>query len=162
MRVQLKDGVLFRPMTEADVPVVAEIEKICFRSPWSKRMLKEELRNSLAKYYVMELDNALIAYAGMWVYFDEAHVTNVAVLPEYRRRGYGRQLMLLSMQAALEADATQMTLEVRQSNLAAQAMYFQLGFTLSGKRKGYYEDTKEDALILWNKDMNATIQQLRG
>lgn len=161
MRMFCEDGILFRDMTQADVPAVAEMEKLCFRSPWSKRMLKEELMNPIALYHVFELNGELIAYAGMWIHFDEAHITNVAVLPEYRRKGYGRRIMLLSMQAAAEAGAAQMTLEARESNSGALAMYSQLGFIQSGRRKRYYTDTKEDALILWNKDIAATIQQLR-
>ncbi len=146
-------------MSLEDVPAVAEMEKICFRSPWTKRMLKEEIRNTIAHYHVMELDGVLFAYAGMWVLFDEAHITNVAVMPNYRRRGYGRQLMLLSMQAAIGYGAAQMTLEVRDSNHAAQELYAGLQFVSSGKRKGYYTDTGEDALILWNKDIRGTVEE---
>lgn len=162
MRAQLEDGALFRPMRLEDISDVALMEKICFRSPWSKRMLRGELDNPLAHYHVLQgAAGELLAYAGMWVMYDEAHITNIAVLPGYRRRGYGRQMMLLSMRAAMEYDATQMTLEVRESNLPAQQMYRQLDFEVAGRRKGYYTDTKEDALILWNTDIAKTIQRLQ-
>ncbi|MDR1620138.1 MAG: ribosomal protein S18-alanine N-acetyltransferase [Clostridiales bacterium] len=155
-----EDGAVFRPMTLEDVPAVAEMEKICFRSPWSKRMLGEELKNPIAHYHVLELDAKIISYAGMWVVYDEAHITNVAVLPPYRRQGYARRVMLLSMRAAILQNAAQMTLEVRESNVGAQTFYFGLGFELAGKRRGYYGDTKEDALILWNRNINKTVQEL--
>lgn len=162
MQARLEEGVLFRPMRMEDVPAVAEMEKICFRSPWSKRMLRGEMENPLAHYHVLQAaDTALMAYAGMWVLYEEAHITNIAVLPAYRRRGYGREMMLLSMLAAMEYDATQMTLEVREGNLPAQQMYWQLDFKAAGRRKRYYTDTKEDALILWNRDIAKTIQRLQ-
>lgn len=153
---------IFRPMTTADLPAVAEMEKICFRSPWSERMLRGELKNRLAHYHVIEQDGKLIAYAGMWVLFEEAHITNVAVLPDYRRQGLGQRIMLESMKAAVALNATQMTLEVRESNLGAQALYEGLGFVSAGRRKKYYSDTGEDALILWNTDIVKTIGQLHA
>ncbi len=158
----MQQEAIFRPMTAADLPVVAEMEKICFRSPWSERMLRGELKNRLAHYHVIEQGGKLIAYAGMWVLFEEAHITNVAVLPDYRRQGLGRRIMLESMKAAAALNATQMTLEVRESNLGAQALYEGLGFVSAGRRKKYYSDTGEDALILWNTDIVKTIGQLHA
>ncbi len=153
---------LFRPMTKADLPAVAELEILCFRSPWTLNMLKGELKNRLAHYHVLELDGKIVAYAGMWVLFDEAHITNVAVSPDHRRKGYGRRIMLESMQAAVRHHATQMTLEVRETNFSAQALYEGLGFSMAGRRKKYYSDTNEDAFILWNKDIVKTIEQLHA
>ena len=153
---------LFRPMTKADLPAVAEMEQICFRSPWTLNMLKGELKNKLAHYHVLELGGNIIAYAGMWVLFEEAHITNVAVSPEHRRMGHGRRIMLESMRAAVKLHATQMTLEVRETNFAAQALYESLGFQMAGRRKKYYTDTGEDAFILWNKDIVKTIESLHA
>ncbi len=153
---------LFRPMTKADLPAVAELEIQCFRSPWTLNMLKGELKNRLAHYHVLELDGKIIAYAGMWVLFEEAHITNVAVSPDHRRNGYGRRIMLESMRAAVTFHATQMTLEVRETNFGAQALYEGLGFQMAGRRKKYYSDTGEDAFILWNKDIVKTIEQLHA
>lgn len=161
MRVELMQGGIFRPMATEDIPEIAEMEKICFRSPWTERMLREELRNRVAHYHVIEGEQGLIAYAGMWVLYEEAHITNVAVLPAYRRHGYGEAIMLLSMEAAIMLQASEMTLEVRESNAAAQALYEKLGFETTGKRKRYYSDTGEDALILWNRDMRQTVKRLR-
>jgi len=155
----MEQGVKFRPMGRGDVPAVAEIERICFRSPWTERMFLSELKNRLAHYHVVESEGKLIAYAGMWAFLDEAHITNVAVLPDYRRQGLGTKIMLWSMEAASRYKATKMTLEVRVSNLGAQAMYANVGFTVAGRRKRYYSDTGEDALVLWNEDIQKTLAE---
>ncbi len=93
----------------------------------------------------------------MWVLFDEAHITNVAVDPAFRRRGLGRRLMLCMMRTARLFGAAMMTLEVRETNLGAQALYAGLGFLREGRRKGYYTDTGEDAFLLWNHDIALTL-----
>ena len=85
------EPVRFRPMQKADVERVAELERICFRTPWSRAALAGELKNEVAHYLVGECGGRVIAYAGMWVMFDEAHITNVAVDPAFRRRGLGRR-----------------------------------------------------------------------
>lgn len=143
----------FRAMQKADVPRIAELEKLCFRSPWSERSLKSELKNRVAHYRVAELDGRIIAYGGMWVLFDEAHITNVAVDPEYRHRGFGRLLMKDMAAAAAGQGASSMTLEVRISNAAAIRLYESLGFEIAGRRRRYYSDTGEDGYIMWNRDI---------
>ena len=149
--------VAFRDMARPDVPRVAELERICFRTPWTESALGDELRNRLARYQVAEQQGKIIAYAGMWVFLGEAHITNVAVAPEHRRQGLGRAMMLHMMRTALKNKANAMTLEVRETNIAAQTLYFSLGFEKAGARKGYYSDTGEAAWILWNTDIAATI-----
>ena len=111
----------------------------------------------MAHYFVLTEGGKIAGYGGMWVVLDEAHVTNIAVLPEYRRRGYARRLMLQLMARALERGASAMTLEVRENNLGAQQMYGQLGFSQNGYRPRYYEDTGEGALLLWNTNLKATV-----
>ncbi|MDD3921574.1 MAG: ribosomal protein S18-alanine N-acetyltransferase [Eubacteriales bacterium] len=149
----------FRPMTRADVPAIAELEKLCFRSPWSKNAILSELDNHLAHYHVLDLNGEIIGYAGMWVLFGESHITNVAIKAEYRKNGYGEMLMLKSMQAASKYKAVSMTLEVREHNEPAKALYYKLGFEQAGRRKRYYRDTGEDALILWNMNIEKTLQE---
>ena len=149
--------IAFRNMQRNDIARIAELERICFRSPWSESALRGELRNPVAHYRVVTLGDTVIGYGGMWVLFEESHITNVAIAPEYRGNGYGRALMLELMRTAKSYKAERMTLEVREHNTVAQAMYFSLGFSSSGRRKGYYTDTGEDALILWNDDIAATI-----
>ena len=147
-----------RPMTRRDVPRVHELERICFRTPWTKLALFGELRNEVAHYRVVVLGGKIIGYGGMWVLFEEAHLTNVAVAPEYRGNGYGKELLLSMMACAKDCGATMMTLEVRQSNLAAQSLYRQMGFVQNGHRPRYYSDTGEDALLLWNMDIQKTME----
>ena len=146
--LQQSEHVLFRPMQKGDVERVAELERICFRTPWSRAALAGELKNDVAHYLVGECDGRVIAYAGMWVLFDEAHI---------RRRGLGRRLMLCMMRTARLFGAAMMTLEVRETNLGAQALYAGLGFLREGRRKGYYTDTGEDAFLLWNHDIALTL-----
>ena len=85
------EEIIFRAMEKQDVPRIAELERICFRSPWSENSIGAELKNRLAYYHVGECDEKIVAYGGMWVLFAEAHITNVAVDPEYRRRGFGKR-----------------------------------------------------------------------
>lgn len=152
--------VAFRDMALADIPRVAELERICFRSPWSEASLAGELRNRLACYQVAEAESSIVGYAGMWVFLGEAHITNVAIDPAFRRHGLGRSLMLHMMRIAARRKAAAMTLEVRESNTAAQALYAALDFEKAGVRKKYYSDTGEAAWILWNRDIRATIDSV--
>ena len=142
-------------MERADIARVAELERLCFRTPWSENALRSELKNRVACYRLGCIGDKTVAYAGMWVLFDEAHITNVAVDPEFRRQGFGRAIMKEMMRAAIEKHATRMTLEVREHNEAAQSLYYSMGFTKQGTRRGYYSDSGEDAFILWNDDIAA-------
>ena len=142
--------IVMRPMRREDVKRVHELEKICFITPWSYDSLMAEMKNKLAHYEVAELGGEVIGYAGMRVYFGEAHITNVAIAPEYRRKGYARRLMKHMMRVAIANDADCMTLEVREHNEPAKALYAELGFVKAGERKRYYTDTGESAYIMWN------------
>ena len=152
---------IIRAMEKKDIEAVYRIEVQSFRTPWSKQSLTGELHNRVAHYLVMEQDDAIIGYCGMWVLFDEAHITNIAVAPEYRRCGLGRRMMLCAMRTARLYGAAQMTLEVRETNFAAQALYASLDFEMAGARKGYYFDTGESAFILWNRDIAHTLEARR-
>jgi ribosomal-protein-alanine N-acetyltransferase len=140
----------FRPMTLNDIDEVLTIEKASFTLPWSREAFYNELvHNQYAKYIVMEYNHRIIGYCGMWVVIDEAHITNVAVLPEYRGKKLGEALMRKVMETAKQLGATTMTLEVRVSNHVAQSLYRKLGFLNGGIRKQYYSDNQEDALVMW-------------
>ena len=126
------------------------IEHLCFAMPWSKESILHDLHeNVCARYLVLTVDGVLAAYAGMWLIIDEAHVTNVAVHPDYRGRGYGERILRALMDLARENLMGLMTLEVRRSNAVAQSLYHKVGFIDVGYRKRYYEDNKEDALIMY-------------
>ena len=150
---------IIRPMERRDVDRVHEIECTCFRSPWSRLALLGELRNDVALYLVMEQDGVICGYGGMWIIFEEAHVTNVAIMPEYRNQGWGRRLMLAMMEHARNRGAEKMTLEVREGNLVAQRLYASLGFEQNEFRPRYYSDTGEGAKLLWNNNIKETIDR---
>jgi len=143
----------FEPMRVRDLNAVMAIEEASFSTPWSRAAYHRELIvNGYATYLVGRLDGRLVSYGGMWVVLDEAHVTNIAVHPEYRRAGVGRLTMKTLERRALQLGASRMTLEVRVSNHAARRLYDSLGFRGTGIRRNYYSDTREDAIVMW-KDL---------
>lgn len=146
-----------RAMTSSDISDVYRIETVSFRTPWSYKSLAAELSNSLAHYLVACMEGRLIGYCGMWILFDECHITNVAVDPQFRKLGVGKSLMLAAMEVGIYFDAKMMTLEVRETNRIAQKMYQSIGFEQNGYRKRYYQDTGEGALLLWNQDIANTL-----
>ena len=148
-----------RPMERRDISRVHEIECACFRTPWSKMSLLGELKNDVAHYYVLETEGRVEGYGGMWVLFEEAHVTNIAVMADFRRRGFATEIILALMRGALLHGASEMTLEVRENNLGAQALYKRMGFSQNGYRPKYYSDTGEGALLLWNRNIAETVAQ---
>lgn len=147
-----------RPFIEAmnlgDLPEVVEIERLSFSAPWPAYAFEHELTaNRLARYVVARLDDRVVGFAGIWLMVDEAHITTFGVHPDTRRSGVGRQLLLRLFDLALELGATRMTLEVRVSNTAAQALYASLGFRVAGRRPAYYSDDREDAFIMTTPEL---------
>ncbi len=149
--------ILVRPMTKRDIIRVHEIEVQSFTAPWSKLSLLGELRNDLAHYYVACEGDRVVGYGGMWLLFDEAHITNIAIAPESRGKHYGRYLLYGMMEASHGRGADKMTLEVRETNTTAQNLYYSFDFEKQGYRRRYYDDTGEGALLLWNNDLGATV-----
>jgi len=147
------ESVTYRRMSVEDIPQVHLVERKCFpTNPWSKNIFLSELtRNDSAIYIVAVVQERIVGYAGMWIILDEGHITNVAVDPAFRRRGIGQGLLDQLTQYALGRGAVAMTLEVRISNAVAQSLYRKLGFVPRGIRKQYYQDNKEDALIMWRE-----------
>jgi len=146
--------VIIRPMRKEDVEEVLEIEKLSFSTPWSKEaFISEVTKNSCAKYIVAEVDNKIVGYGGFWVVVDEGHITNIAVHPEYRSKGIGSKIMEGLIELAKKNGIISMTLEVRESNIVAQHLYAKFGFRPLGRRKGYYQDNNEDAIIMWKYDL---------
>ncbi len=155
----MEDDITIRRMQRGDIERVAEIERVCFRSPWSVHALIGELSNDIAYYVVAVQNGYVVGYAGIWVILDEAHMNNIAVSPEYRERGIGKSMILRLMGIALNKGAERMTLEVRENNHRAQRLYASLGFAYAGMRKGYYSDNGENALILWNDCIIETYEK---
>ena len=135
-------------MTAAHVAQIAEIEKLCFSDPWSENSVASELNNPLSLWLVA-LDGATVAgYVGSQSVLDGADMMNIAVHPDYRRRGIARELVTGLADALAEKGVKSLALEVRQSNAPAIALYEQLGFQQVGLRPNYYRNPRENALIL--------------
>jgi len=144
------ENVTIELMKVEDLDQVMEIERLSFTNPWSKNSFFLELTtNDLATYLVAKVDGRVVGYAGMWLVVGEAHVTNVAVHPDFRKKGIGELLMRSLITIAKESRAKMMTLEVRKSNDVARNLYAKLGFEPVGIRRGYYTDNREDAVIMW-------------
>jgi ribosomal-protein-alanine N-acetyltransferase len=143
--------VIIRGILPKDIDQIADIESICFSLPWSKASFENELRNELAYYQVAEVADKVVAYMGMWKVIDECHITNVAVLPEYRNKGIASMLIEKMIEICRCSEISAMTLEVRVSNEPAINLYKKHGFVPVGKRPGYYFKPVEDALIMWRR-----------
>ena len=145
-------------MRLADIAQVHEIEKLSFATPWPAHAFEQELRgNRLARYVVARAPDGngerVVGFAGVWLMVDEAHITTFGVHPDWRRLGVGRRLLLRLVDVSTELRAARMTLEVRVSNTAAQALYRRFGFVISGTRTRYYTDDGEDAFIMTTPDL---------
>jgi ribosomal-protein-alanine N-acetyltransferase len=167
-----------RPMTEADIDQVADIERESFPTTWPRTAYRRELSNRMARYLVIvdrshqPVDGArrtprrsffsmlrhdqeepptsdyIVGYVGVWLMVDEAHVVAIAVREAYRRRGLGELLLAEAVEVALENRQEVITLEVRRSNVSAQALYEKYRFLKVGVRRRYYSDNGEDAVIM--------------
>lgn len=135
-------------MDRSHLAGVALLERMCFAAPWTEAMLAEELYNDTASFLVAEgADGRVLGYAGLHVVLGEGYIDNVAVLPECRRQGVADRLLEVFCRFGEEKLAF-LTLEVRPSNEAAVALYRKHGFAEAGRRKDYYADPKEDALLM--------------
>ena len=144
-----KEGIVTREMSAADLKAVQAIEQESFHDSWAVESWVAELNSSIAKYIVLEQESIIKGFAGFWLIAGEAQVTRVAVAKDARGQGLGKILTAALIAAAWQDGAEAVTLEVRKSNVAAQTVYTQTGFTVSGVRPHYYEDNKEDAIIMW-------------
>ena len=135
-------------MESRHVPQVAALEKMCFSDPWSEGSVASELENPLSRWLVAVEGEQVLGYVGSQTVLDESDMMNLAVDPAFRRRGIARALVLALIEELGKMGSRQLTLEVRASNESAQALYAQLGFESVGRRKNYYLNPREDALIL--------------
>ncbi|MDF2522861.1 MAG: ribosomal-protein-alanine acetyltransferase [Clostridiales bacterium] len=139
-----------REMSLEHIDDVMVVEHLSFSIPWSKEAFIEEISNNQFAHYISAFVGAkVVGYAGMWKVCDEGHITNVAVHPDYRGTGIGSCLIEKLLDMAKSYKIVSMTLEVRKSNLVAQALYSKYGFEVGGFRRRYYADNGEDALIMW-------------
>ena len=137
-------------LTEEYIPELYLLEKASFSEPWSEMTFVKELENPQAHYLIAIKDGSLVEYAGMWVILDEGHITNIAVAKEQRGLGMGKKLVATLVEKVERMSLMGLTLEVRQSNVAAISLYESFGFVSVGDRKDYYHYPTEDATIMWN------------
>ena len=138
-------------LTHDDLEGIYEVEKDSFPIPWPISSFEEELKNLLATYLVAKIENKIIGYIGMWFVMDECHITNIAVLSEYRNRGIATKLINEMLNLCKEHGTTYIMLEVRESNIPAQKLYSKFNFTEEVVRKDYYKNpngTREDAIVM--------------
>lgn len=136
------------PMDKNHLPQVAALERACFSDPWSERLLEQELYNDLISLVVAEgEDGTVLGYGAVQAVLDEGCLEKIAVAPPFRRQGVAEELLGAYLRFGKEHLAF-LTLEVRQSNAPAIALYEKLGFEVVGRRKGYYSDTGEDAILM--------------
>lgn len=146
-------GLRLEPLSEQHIPAILAIEKQSNGAPWSERSFRNELDHPYGIFRVAMEGTDVVGYAGAWLPIDEAHITTVAVAPEQRRRGIGRKLIIEILTLAKEKGMLCSTLEVRAGNDAARELYASLGYVVSARRKGYYPDNQEDALVMWLHDL---------
>lgn len=148
-----------RGMGEADLPVVLEIDQLSFPVPWSERTYRSELSDLRASnLHVAEVNQdgrrRIVGYIGYWFIMDEAHISTLAVHPEFRQMGIGEHMLRTALDETLEKGILVVTLEVRKSNDAAIRLYQKFGFEVIGTRSRYYRDNSEDAHIMALKSIN--------
>jgi ribosomal-protein-alanine N-acetyltransferase len=139
-----------------DVSAVEALQRRAFTNAWGAEAIRWELENTdVARLYVARgPDGSLVGYCACWMIFNELHINSLAVDEACRRRGVARRLLAHVLEAAIAAGGTSATLEVRASNQAARALYEGLGFKVEGLRRDYYQEPREDALILWNRNLS--------
>ena len=140
-------------MIKEDIPQIARIEKQVFTSPWSEAAFRSELEDNAMALYLVLVDekqpDEVLAYGGIWKIFDEGHITNIAVCPEAQGKQLGKMLLHAMIQWGWANGMSHMTLEVRENNDRAINLYKKAGFTVAGKRPGYYDYGNVDALVMW-------------
>lgn len=149
-------------MRMEDIPEVLRVEALCFTTPWPRNAFQNELtENKLAHYFVGRVNDQIVAYGGLWVILEDAHITTVAVHPSFQRMRYGERILVCLLDQAIDRGACWVTLEVRESNAGAQNLYKKYGFTVVNTRRGYYSDNDENALVMWAGNLKGAVFQNR-
>jgi [ribosomal protein S18]-alanine N-acetyltransferase len=144
-----------RKMTLDDVPAVVELDHVSFSLPWPERSFRFELTdNPASRCWVAEVDGRVVGMLVAWLFVDETHIATIATHPEYRRQGIAKKLLAYTLQSAMREGAQSSFLEVRESNSSAQEMYRKFGYVEVGRRKRYYKDNDEDAILMSLETIN--------
>ncbi|MEW6203115.1 MAG: ribosomal protein S18-alanine N-acetyltransferase [bacterium] len=155
---QIIDDFSIVPMTLDVLPSVYAIELSCYPKPWSYKSFVDEItQNEHAYYVVAQLGSRVVGYAGMWLILDEAHITNIAVASNYRRRKIGERLLVHLLEQCLGTGVSAVYLEVRRYNLPAQRLYARYLFRPEHVREKYYQDNEEDAVVLRIGDLRSKV-----
>ncbi len=149
-------------MKMTDLDDVMEIEEMAFSMPWSRWMFERELSYKDNSHFLVVRSGAkLMGYIGFWLLEDEAHIVTIAVRSDFRRRGIGGILIASALNLAVSLGAEKATLEVRVSNIPAQNLYYRLGFEIAAIRREFYSDTGEDAYVMWLRDLEDNLENIR-
>ena len=149
MQNALSQSVLIREMRESDLEEVLEIEKKSFADPWSRKLFKETLSFPHSVNFVLrESTGALLGYINFYLIGEEAHMLNLAIRPDFRKKGVATHLLHYAIDFLKHRKAANFFLEVREGNRDAIALYRKFGFQMIGRRKRYYVETNEDALVM--------------
>lgn len=141
--------VRIRKMTVEDIPAVLDLDQKSFSLPWPERSFRFEVNdNPASRCWVAELDGNVVGMIVVWLIVDEAHVATIATHPDFRRQGIAKRLLSHALRHMLEEGARSSFLEVRESNLAAQQLYRMFGYEAAGRRRRYYRDNDEDAILM--------------
>ena len=152
-----------RKMTVDDVTTVVDLDQKSFSLPWPERSFRFELTdNPASRCWVAELDGKVVGMIVVWLIVDEAHVATLATHPDHRRQGIGKRLLAHALSQIMLDGARSSFLEVRASNLAAQEMYRKFGYEATGRRRHYYRDNDEDAILMSLDSLNAERLSLDG
>lgn len=150
------------PLRRRHLRSVLRIEAQVYPRPWSLPLFMSELNLRTSRVYIAaRVEGVIVGYAGIMLAGDEAHVTTIAVDPAWQRHKIGTRLMASLVRSTVAQGSQHLTLEVRMSNLGAQAMYRRFGFEPAGIRKNYYAETQEDALIMWAYDLHSPVATAR-
>lgn len=146
------ENLTLKKLDKEDVNGLYEVSSLSLKETWSLGSIEQELSNKFARYIVCKDGDKVIGFIGAWLIASEGQITNLAVHPDYRKKGIGKKLMKSLISSLKNEDCNAITLEVRESNTVAKNLYKSLGFLSEGIRKNFYEDNKEDANIMWLRD----------
>lgn len=146
-----KKHIIIRDMSFQDIKEISEIEKESFSTPWSEKSFEDSLKLSYAYFLVAQIGDIPVGYAGMYKLADEGDITNIAVKPEFRRKGIAHKLLAGLEEISKKTGIRVINLEVRESNHNAIRLYERNGFENIGKRKNFYEKPTENAIIMIKK-----------
>jgi len=157
------DSLVIEPLAPGDLDDVLAIEEAAFTNPWTRAMYLAEMENSGVSFCFLarDADRRAVGFCSFWRILDELHLNNLAVLPEFRRKGIASALLEFVLQYGVGLGARRATLEMRRSNDHARLLYERFGFSRAGVRKDYYSKPVEDAIVLWREDLTLPARPAR-